>query len=53
MKKSVLLLIFALGFSVAYFVYAVRKLGMWAGVVFAIIWASVFLYQRSRSRRPE
>lgn len=34
----------------AYFVFAIRKLGVWGGVFFAVVVIAVFVYQRSRQK---
>jgi uncharacterized membrane protein len=40
--------------SLAYLGWAIRSAGVWAGVLFVVIWVAVFVYQRSRShgRQP-
>jgi hypothetical protein len=49
-RKSVAKLVIIGAVSLAYLVLAIRTGGVWAGVFFAVIWITVFAYQRSRQK---
>jgi len=48
-RRRIALLAIAMLVSLVYLVEAIKKFGIWAGVLFVVIWTTVFLYQRSRS----
>jgi len=48
MRKNVVLLLVGICGSLAYAIYAFKKGGRWAGLVFVFIWVLVFLYARKR-----
>jgi hypothetical protein len=50
--RHVVVLLLAVSLSTAYLVRAINKVGIWAGVVFVLIWVPTFLYKILRSRKP-
>jgi len=48
-RRRIALLATAMLVSLVYLVEAIKKFRIWAGVLFVVIWTTVFLYQRSRS----
>jgi hypothetical protein len=51
MARHSILFLLAIGVSFAYLLFAVRKLGIWGGVAFLVIWVSVFVYQRGKRKQ--
>ena len=50
MAKPAVIFVVALGVSLAYLIFAIRKLGIWGGVLLLAIWMAVFLFSRAKSR---
>ncbi len=50
MVRKFIVLVAVVLLSAAYLVYALRRLGVWGGILFAAIWIGVFSYARLKSK---